>query len=444
MGMVMDAGRRTAHTGEGVGEAAYVKRRERAKVLVSISCITLLALAGTYAVYFALSTDSSDAPLGNLWTMIIARYVMPVAALAVAYALRFRLSTVPEAPNEVLSKLAHQLRVSGMRVKEERNGVVVQASSLAEVKIAAKATPKGALVTYTAYATPTGWAIVLVFALLFAWISLAASLYILYRSAVFSGGRVYPVLSGLQPDERTGAVVSTRDMLVDSLSEARRLSAESYEAAKSNYHDALIMLAVGVSLISIVIALLMWFYLPDEFTRQVRVMISIGIGLATGAAVAVAIWRSVATDAKPRMQSLRQWSKRLESALHREIEASVPPDAEPSSLELIIDSYRQLPTWLSVRRQAGMFREPGTWMLIFVFSYMGISFCVGGAITLFQGNLTVGGLLMAISILLFSSSAFLYLRWRNSKAEEDLTVSADWTARLDSLKAEMEAYLRGV
>jgi hypothetical protein len=83
-------------------------------------------------------------------------------------------------------------------------------------------------------------------------------------------------------------------------------------------------------------------------------------------------------------------------------------------------------------------------MLIFVFSYMGISFCVGGAITLFQGNLTVGGLLMAISILLFSSSAFLYLRWRKSKAEEDSTVSADWTARLDSLKAEMEAYLRGV
>jgi len=423
---------------------AKVQKRERVKAIVSISCIALLALAGTYAAYYALLTDSPDGPFGNLWAVIIARYVMPVAALAVVYALRFKLSTVPEAPSEVLSKLAHQLRASGMRVKEERSGIAVQASSLVEVKVLAKATPEGTRVLYAAYATPAGWAIVMVFVLLFAWVSLAASFYILYRSAVFSGGRVYPVLSGTRVNERAAAVVSTRDMLIDSLSEARRLSAESYEAAKSNYHDALIMLALGVSLISIVVALLLWFYLPDDFTRQARGMISIGTGLAVGVAVSLVTWWSVATDAKPRMQSLKQWSKRLESALYRETEASAPPDAEASSLELIIDSYRQLPTWLSVRRRAGMFREPGTWMLIFLCSYMGVPSGVGGAVALFQGNLTVGGPLLAISALLLSFSAFLYIRWRRLKAKEDSAVSADWTARLDSLNAEMEAYLRGV
>jgi len=376
--------------------------------------------------------------------MIVARYVMPVAALAVVFALRFRLSTVPEAPRKVLSKLAHQLRASGMRVKEERGSIAVQASSLVEVKVMAKATPEGTRVLYAAYATPTGWAIILVFVLLFAWVSLAASLCFLYRSAVFSGGRVYPALSGLHADEKAAAVVSTRDMLVDSLSEARRLSAEAYEAAKSNYHDALIMLVLGVSFISIVVSLLMWFYLPGDFTRQAGGLISIATGLVAGIAVLLVTWRSVATDAKPRMQSLRRWSKRLEYALHREIEASAPPDAEPSSLELIIDSYHQLPIWLSARRKAGMFREPGTWMLIFFFSYMGIPLGVGGAVGLFQGNLAVGGPLLAVSALLLSSSAFLYIRWRRFKAKEDSNVSADWTARLDSLEAEMEAYLRGV
>ncbi len=415
---------------------------ERRKALLVIAGLVVLPIAIMYVLGLVIPTGIAfffQAPFYRLYAGVL-------ITSAIVYLLRFRLTTIPGEPEHVLPALAHQLRASRMRVTERPGLLSVQVSSLAAIRIKARAVPEGTLVTYRADATPAGWSIIAILLIysVASPLSLAFSLYILYRSAGFAGRRILPKLSGplVRVSPTTG--LSTRTLLIEGLSEARRLSAESYEAARSNYQDAIIVM---VTIAFLMFPILAWFtgaYLLEGFTASTRILASFGVGMAAAVSSSLVSWRLLAAKKKSKIEDLRLWSARLEVALSREIESKPPLDAEPSSFELIASAYEKLPEWLRTRRRAGMFREPGDWLLIFWFSLMGAGLGLAGILDLSRGSLTTGAIFLALAVCLAAPAALLYMKWNRRLGEETARTTADWGSRFASLKAQMEKYLGSV
>jgi len=141
---------------------------------------------------------------------------------------------------------------------------------------------------------------------------------------------------------------------------------------------------------------------------------------------------------------MRSWAARLEVALSREVAREQLRDGEPSSFELIVESYKETPKWLKARRKAGMFRDPGSWLLIFFFSCFALVLGAGGTLDLLRGQLSNASIFLGMSAGFGSLAAFTYLRWKKHRAEEDEVTVAGLAKRIQTLKAEMETYLGSV
>lgn len=417
---------------------------ERRKAAVAITGLIVISVAIVIVIGHAL-------PAG-MWfgfgfnTVFYRLWISVLACTAIAFLLRFRLRIVNGDPDIVLADLAHRLRVSRYRVSEKPRRLSVQISSTSAIKITAKPVSEGTLITYKADATPSGWTIIVILLLLFmiAPFSMAISLFMLYRSAVFADDRILPRLSQLPIPEPPRKEIDTRAMLIGSLSEGRRLSAEAYEAARSNYQDSILVLVTASLILSAVLAMYSGFYVLQDFGERTRLILSLLIGFIAGAASSLLSWRLLARKSRSRIDELRSWTGRLEAALSREIASESPPDGEPSSFELIAESYREIPKWLKIRRKAGMFREPGYWLLIILFSLNAFGSALRGAMDLSRNNLPSAAVFLVISATFSCLAAFIYLRWRKRQDTETESTIADVTRRFEALKAEMETYLRGV
>jgi hypothetical protein len=416
-------------------------RREQKKAIAAIAGLVILPFAIMKILDFALSRSiPSWVGLG-----IISFEVGVLASIATVFLLRFRLHTVQGEPEAVLADLAHRLRISNYRVSEKPGHLWVQISPSVATKIRARQTSEGTAITYQADATPSRWSTIVIL-LLLAYaspISLALSFVNLYKSAAFASERVLPRLSQL-PISMPGVETDTRALLIDSLSEGRRLSAEAYEATKSNYDDGIIVLGLMGALLLAVLTLVSWFYLPSDSSGQDRGTVSLLIGFAGAAAFTVLAWRWLMARMKPRIQELRSWAARLEAALSREVTSSKPPQDEPSSFELVAESYREIPKWLHARRKGGMYREPGDWVLIFLFSYIAFILGFAGIVTLLQSISSVAVILVALALLFGGLASALYMRWRKRQTDEAEGTFGDWSMRLDALRDKMETYLRNV
>lgn len=419
---------------------------ERRKASAAITGLVVLSVAIALIVYWA---RPADLPFGLNSIYYRLRWLGFLAGTAIAFGLRLRLTVVKESQGTVLSQLAHRLRISAYRVSEKPQQLSVQISSTSAIKIRVKPVPEGTLISYSADATPRGWSIVAIL-LLLSWgtslasLAMAIALFMLYRSAVFASDRVLPRLSLLPIPEESGAKANTHTMLVDCLSEGRRLSVEAYEAARSNYQDHILMLVTVSLVLSMALVLSSGAYLLQDFDAQIRVVLALLIGVVAGITASLVSWRLLARRSKSRINELKSWADRLEAALSREVRQEQLPDGDPSSFELIVESHKETPKWLKARRKAGMFRDPGSWLLIFFFSCTALALGLGGALEIWRGQLYNASAALVLSAGLSSLAVFTYLRWRKHQREEDEGMVAGSANRIHTLKAEMETYLRGV
>ena len=370
-----------------------------------------------------------------------------IVAIVIAFSLRFRLQVVKREPREVLEDLAHRLRVSKYRVSDRRTILSVRISSIAATNIRAKQAHEGTLITYQASATPLGWGLILVtlfFLYYLSPIAFAMALFILYKSVTFAINRVLPRLSQLPIPSSLAREYDTRAMLIDGLSEGRRISSETYEAARSNYHDTIIVAVVLASILSSVAALLLGYYVLQDVDSRLRVEMSSASGVLTGVVLSLVAWRFLARKSKPILKELKSWEARFDVVLSREVSSANPPDSEPSSFELIAESLKEIPSWLRILRKAGMFRQPGQWLLIFFATLMGGALAFAGIVELISGRVQDSVLPLAISVALGCLVAVLYLTWKRRTQEESKSTLGSWSARYETLKTEMETYLRGV
>ena len=429
--------------GHSVSEAPEVEMGQvlttPRKMLVIIAALTLFCPISVYVVGLFIPSSISA------WVGIYVFHLIMLVAIVITFVLRMRLIVVPGEPKDVLNDLAHRFRVSRYMVEQKPKYISVQVSSTAAIKIRARSCPEGTLVSFQAGAMPAGWTIIVIpiFVLYGLPLAFALSLFTLYRVAAFARMRVVPRLSRLPIPSTQAAEINVKAVLIDSLSEGRRLASEAYDSVKSNYEDSLILSVLGAMLVFAGVALSATLLPSEILDGNQRIAFAIAAAAVVSVVFLAYAVRRLSAVSKLALAELKPWRERLGSALTRETTNAPAADSEPSSIEMVLDSYRELPKWLKARKKAGVFRQPGLWLLIFVCSYAVYQLTFMGVLFLVEGD-PIGVWMLLAGAAFAGGAVALYLRWRSQQAVEAEGLSNEWDKRYESLKAEMEAFLRSV
>ena len=373
-------------------------------------------------------------------------YITAIIVMVVAFFSRFKLTTMPGDPENVLKDLAHRLRISGYRVDHRRGRLVVQVSSITSINVRAKSSRDGTLISYWAGATPSGWSLMIISTFIFFPLAIAVAIAVFYKSVVFATKRVLPRLSQLPIGEEEGDR-QVRALLIDSLAEGRRLSAEAYEAAHSNYEDVAILLGAAAVIASLVAGVLIVVYVPERLGGGSPAVIP--VFLVAGLVIFVVAFRSLSRKRRPALKALRRWSETLEAALNREVAKLPPSDGDPSSFELIGESCRMIPDWLGMRKRGGRFREPGDWLVIGILAFAGCMMLVTGILVLafpqtWHAGEDTAAWAMGVGSAFLAGALLVYVRWKRRESRESATTIQDWSARCKALKSNLQDLLEDV
>jgi hypothetical protein len=413
------------------------RRPVRKKAVITIALLSLIPIGIMLAIPAVVPEGApilSGGEVSGFFLGLLITVIIP-------FQLRFKLTKTIGAPAEILANLAYRLRVSGYRVTEERRRLIVQVSSTSAVHITTRTSSSGTWVLYKPSATPSGMGImiVLLFTFIGAPLALALSLFFLYRSSTFACMRIVPRLSRLPIPQAPGIEVDTRMMIVESLSEGRRLSAEAYESARSNYQDSVIIMTVVGIILSVILALLAFTHIDSED----RGLVALAIGVTSAVVFSAVSWYLLAARSKPRIAEFKSWSAKLDSALSREVAGQPPADSEPSSFELIASSCREMPKWMKARRRAGGFRTPLFWLLVFFLSYGAFEAGLVGIISLFEGQERNGIVALAVCAALILFATLSYWIWKKRLDQEMERTLSVWNERYEALNSHMERVLAG-
>jgi hypothetical protein len=414
--------------------ARWPVRRKALKAITVLSLLPWVIMLGFAA---GMPADFPLVSAGEIIGFFIGLFV----TIIISFQLRFKLTKDQAAPAPLLANLAYRLRVSGYRVTEEGKRLTVQMSSTSAVHITTRQVSDGTWVLYKSSATPSGFSImiILTFTGLGLPLALALSLFMLYRTSAFASTRVLPRLSQLPVPQEQEIKADTRMMIVESLSEGRRLSSEAYESARSNYHDSVIVMTVIGMVLSVILGILAFTQIDSED----RGLIAFAVGVLSGVAFSAISWFLLAAKSKPHISEFKAWAAKLDAALSREVAGQNPSDSDPSSFELIAISFKEMPKWLKARRRAGGFRKPFFWILIFFLSYGAFEAGSMGLMWLVEGQLPIGSMAITICVVLVLCAVFSNRIWKRRLDQELEKTLSGWNERYEALRSEMERLLVG-
>jgi hypothetical protein len=368
--------------------------------------------------------------------------VAAILFLGITFLPKYTVRQLRAEPRAALVYLANRLRLAGYRVEESHGKMIVRIGSFSAILVSARQTETGCRVQYTPYATRSGWGtlVVLLFIIYTAPAGFALALYGFLRATHFVKSRVAPLLpeDGVLPE--IPAAELTRSLLLETVSEAYRTAAEAEEAVRSSYHDILAIVIFG--------AILAWFVLfiafsftnpgPDFMTRMGSAALFAAL-IAAGAAVPTA-W-GVRYRMWPNVQRHREWTGRLRSILTRAASPGAPEGSEPSAFEVLMEAAFEVPAWIHVARRGGINRDPVAGfalLMVIIWTFT----LASAALSFALSDVRLAGLLAGVSVLLSFGGIFFYRRWRHRwDAETDQALRL-WTARIESVRARMERYLR--
>jgi len=239
------------------------------------------------------------------------------------------------------------------------------------------------------------------------------------------------------PEETSVADVDA--LLLVGLSEGHRLAAEAYEAHRSSYWDAQVivlvtaLLAWAITLVVIVTSGSWWIDRPFDL---------LAYATAAGASVALPagllVWRRYGA----RLREFRAWSIRLEAAWLRQAARAAPSDTEPSTFELLAEASSHVPSWVDASRRSGFLEAPHTGFLAPVLAFWAFLLFVWGASLLIGGSAAIGLLLLGGGVLLAAGAHALNRQWRRAQDSAAQRLLSDWTNRYDAIRGRMERFLQ--
>lgn len=350
------------------------------------------------------------------------------------------LAKVKGEPSAVLHALAHRFRASGFMVSEEPRHIVVRINSNAAVKVRAVRVSDGVDVRFAADATPGGWSIMIIFLLLFVFTAPITVLYaFLICAAVieFARTELLSRLTGLPLSGMPEGYPDTRAMLIDSLSESRRIAVEARESAVSSKEDWILAIFLVGFVIFLVVLVMGVAWLP-AFGGLPSYVVPLAVSISVGAAFIVLGMHLLRRRTRPLIRDLATWSSRLSEALARETSLAAPSDPQPSSFEILVEAWKQVPLWVSVRRKAATYREPGDWMIIVGCVAMSVTLFISAAISYFVAGLPVTAVFALSGIAFILPARFFYVRWKRQTDDEERRLRSFFKTKLERLMSDLE------
>ncbi len=367
-------------------------------------------------------------------------------AATVVFAILFlpwrRVARSPLPPESLQKHLVYELRREGLRVEESPEGTKVRLGSIAALRFRIVPDAGGSEVRYQTYATSSGWG-TLITLIVLVWTSLigvVAVILVEHKARRFARDRLAALVTAVDSLPPPPAD-DIRVLLVHSLSEGQRVASEAYEFQRSDLGDWMAIVAVSGLAVWALALLALFFGLPSENPWRSGAPL---FGLATFIGIGVtlslewAVWR----HARSRILAARGWAERLRLALDREASRRAPMPAEPSSVELLLGLSEQIPTWLRLRRRAGLSADQAASWVVFALSFgafwvlwLAVSFALAGGF-LFALVAGVAGTGLGVA-------AYIYwARWRQKQEETIERTLLEWRQRAESLQSRFDRFLQ--
>src|SRR5437899_9641855 len=260
-----------------------------------------------------------------LWAPVLAA----LAVLPAAFLREAELDTGLEAPGQVRAALAANLRGEGLEVGAEPDAIWVRIDALSAVRIRARTTDRGTVLSSQARATIAGWLLLLglVASVVGSLPAVALTLVLFRRANRFARARAPVAFGG-----KGGAAVSSRDEVrarrLGSLSSALRIAREASDAQRKAHTDAQTVIAVAA--FTSWTALLIGLFVALNGFNLITGQWDVPIVSATGGTLvlSVVLLAVVRRRFLPRLARYRAWIDRLSDAFDREMS---PEAAEPSA-----------------------------------------------------------------------------------------------------------------
>ena len=257
----------------------------------------------------------------------------------------------------------------------------------------------------------------------FSFLVIIIASWILIRLDRFTRMTISPLLDRELPS-RKGSDDAIRDMLIVSISEARRLAMEAYQARRSSYHDFILVAFGMVGLLGGMVIFVLMISFDVLAGTCYQFPASFIISFSLGAVAFLVLGPSL----KPKLLAAKERVVRLDQALAREAVGSPGTDGQ-TAIELLLQVSSELPEWLVARNKGG-YRNPWAWFLIFFVSMFSVSALLSGVPLLFNEET----LLSALALIGFGlgSTLIMELIYRNLKKQEraeNFAVKEDWERR---------------
>src|SRR5437867_3145025 len=283
----------------------------------------------------------------------------------------FPLGEVAASPESTLAYLGARLRYTQTRVAEKPGEVRVQIGGTSIARIQVRPSGAGSRVTFRMDFTPTGLFVVVLLFLLTPLGGLGIPVILAVFAAVrrFARRDVAPLLpaAGPLPARRPDEV---QDLLVSGLAEGHRLAAEAYDAERSGYHDAQIIVGIVAIFVWVLVLIVLVTSSTDpDFGGRVvsSLEVSAAAALAVGILAGIAVYQRFAAV----LRRFRSSMDALRGAWLREVSRVSPEDSGASSFELLVESSKEVPGWLDAVRRSGLSRDPALGMMLVAVAFWG-------------------------------------------------------------------------
>jgi hypothetical protein len=404
-----------------------------AVVEIVVALASILILPNVYWYY----------QTGAFLTVVRTAALLAFSLLIVTFSVKIPIGVVHGDETRVKQALLHSLRAAGRRASDERKCVECRIDSLTAVRVYLAGSNGDTKIGAMAWATPTGWSLILICTLIYylGFIAIPAMLLVFFRAHFYADSEVRQLLGRLDLSPKAQPSLGIRETIIDGLAEGGRLAAEAFEARRSDYHDGLLLAAVA-GMIAFLVSLI---GLGTDGLGEWNLSLSLSAVLLAATVLAFAcsigLGYLVFTRFRNELRILNDWSNRFQTGLLIETTGIAVPDGQQSSVELMMDAWKEIPGWLRARRKAGMYRQPGTWLAI-------LTFAGPGAILLFAGlfaveqNPVLRVVVFGIGFAFSALAALLYRTWKRERDEEELQVMSGWSDKLAMMRSRLEQHLQ--
>ncbi len=333
-----------------------------------------------------------------------------------------------------LADMAHRLKSNGFKTEEKPRSVIIHFNRWVAVDLRYQKRGNGSRLIYRLDAPPSTLGVILFLFLTVGFSFLAIPLGIFLLTQMDRNARRF-LLPFLRSEPRPVQTPQNtiKDLLLESLSECRRLVEEAYRGTDSAYQDYVLIDVIVIGLIGWLVLLVIIMQLP-LFDFSNRLVYSALLALAisvVGCTIAVFLTMK---KLKPKVIALQRWVFRLDTAIVNELSNRMP-EGDESSIELLFSAFDEMPSWLSARRKTVLDRHPASYILSLMLALWGSSTMFSGFFGLFFAtdqissvlSISIGGALLA--------GSFWLRRWTLKKEiVEEKWLAQEWARRKEQLR----------